>query len=171
MLPHEIVSRIMQDQIDPHWIIFHYNKKRSVFMLLYKLFFTAFVGGMGVSLLALSQSPFNDETKYTAYPLIAVGAIGMLVLLHHIYTMFFLKSNMIVLTENGVVKSVRGKTFFWEYKNMTDVKQVVSHMKNSMPVYSIEFREANGNGRIFELARGREFGPSQNIYEVLKTKV
>jgi hypothetical protein len=171
MFPNEIISNIKQGQIDPHWIVFRYNKTRSVLMLLYKLFFAGVVLGLGGGVLALSTPPLDQETKVIVYGLLGVGSIGLLFLLHHIYTMFFLRSNMIVLTENGVVKSIRGKIFFWEYTNMTDVKQIVSQIKNQMPVYSIEFREANGTGRIFELARGREFGPSQNIFEVLKTRV
>jgi len=78
---------------------------------------------------------------------------------------------MIVLTQNEIVKSVRGKVYAWSYDHITDLKLAVTHIKNSPPVYSIEFNDASQNGRIFELARGREFGPAQNIYEILKTKI
>ncbi len=171
MLTNQIVSNIKQGQIDPHWIIFRYNKTRSVLMLLYKLFFAGMLIGLGGGVLALSPQPLDQETKVMVYGLLGVGSIGLLVLLHHIYTMFFLKSNMIVLTENEVIKSVRGKVFTWQYSNIENLKQIVSQLKNNIPVYSIEFNDKTKNGHIIELARGREFGPAQNIFEVLKTKV
>lgn len=166
-----VITTIKQGQIDPHWIVFRYNKTRSLLMLLYKLFFAGLVLGLGGGLLALSAQPLDQETKVIVYGLLGVGSIGLLVLLHHIYTMFFLKSNMIVLTENEVIKSIRGKVYTWQYTNIDNLKQIVSQIKNNLPVYSIEFNDKSKNGQIIELARGREFGPSQNIFEVLKTKV
>ncbi len=171
MFPNEIISNIKQGQIDPHWIVFRYNKTRSVLMLLYKLFFAGVVLGLGGGVLALSTPPLDQETKVIVYGLLGVGSIGLLFLLHHIYTMFFLKSNMIVLTQNEVIKSVRGKVSAWNYTNIQNLKQIVSQIKNNLPVYSIEFNDNTKNGHIIELARGREFGPSQNIFEVLKTRV
>jgi len=171
MEPDQIIHSLTKGQTNSNWIIFPYNKTRSVLMLLYKLFFTGLLLGLGTALFVLSAKPLAQDTKFILMPLGTIGTIGFMVLLHHIYTMFFLKSNMIVLTENEVVKSVRGKIFSWNYKNISNLKIDVTHIKNSPPVYSVLFHDSSKNGKIFELARGREFGPAQSIYEILKTKV
>ncbi len=170
MLPEQILEMIKNDHIYPNWQVFRYNKTRAILMLLYKLFFAGLFLGMAGALAVFSPKPLAHNTLVIVYPMFAIGGIAGLVWLHHLYTMFFLRSNMIVLTETGVLKSIRGKLSFWEYTQMTQLQQIVSQSKNSMPTYSVEFKNTSTNHTL-ELCRGNEFGPSQNIFTILKTKV
>lgn len=165
-----VVSMVKNGQIDSHWMVFRYSKMRSFLMLLYKIFFTGIFLAPALTLWIASAKPLNQETAVVIYGIGGVGVIGLLVLLRQIYTMFFLRSNMIVLTENEVVKSVRGKINAWAYSDIEALRQVVTQTKNTMPTYSVEFKDKK-SGKILELARGREFGPSQDIFTVLQTRI
>lgn len=170
MTAEQIVEMAKNGQIDPQWILFRYNKTRAFLMLLYKIFFTAIFLGSAIVLFTQSAQPLVSDTKIVIYGMGGVGMIALLVLLRHIYTMFFLGSNMIIFTETSLLKSIRGKIMFWEYANIQDLRQIISQTKNTMPTYSIEFKDAK-SGKILELVRGNEFGSSQNIFQVLKTKI
>lgn len=169
MPPEQIVEMVKNKQIDPKWILFPYSKVRSVLMLLYKLFFTGIFLGSAITLYTQSTKPLVSDTKIIIGAMGAIGIIALLVLVHHIYTLFFLGSNMIVFTETGLLKSIRGKITFWEYSDIQNLQQIISQSKNTMPTYSIEFKDAK-SGKILELVRGNEFGSSQSIFQVLKTK-
>ena len=170
MNPEQIIEMVKNGQVDSQWMVFRYSKTRSLLMLLYKLFFTAMFGGFGLALFIFTPKPLPHNTLVLVYPLLAIGAISALVFFRHLYTLFFLRSNMIVLTQDSVVKSIRGKVFAWSYVDMTALRQIVTQTKNSMPTYSVEFKDTK-SGRVLELARGREFGPSQDIFTILQTKV
>lgn len=170
MSPEQIVEMVKNGQVDPQWVIFRYNKVRSLLVLLYKIFFTGIFLGSTITLWNASARPLVPDTKVVIYGMGAVGIVALLVLLRHIYTLFFLQSNMIVLTPEGVMKSIRGKQFFWSYANITQLRQIVTQTKNSMPTYSVEFKDA-ATGKIFELSRGSEFGAAQDIFTILKTKI
>ena len=170
MTPEQIVEMAKNGQIDQKWILFKYSKTRAFLLLLYKIFFTGIFLGSAIILYTQSVRPLVSDTKIVIYGMGGVGIIALLVLLRHIYTMFFLGSNMIIFTENGLLKSIRGKIIFWEYTNITNLQQIISQSKNTMPTYSIEFKDAK-TGKILELVRGNEFGSSQSIFQVLKTKI
>lgn len=170
MDPQNVISMVKSGQIDSHWMVFRYSKMRSFLMLLYKIFFTGIFLAPAISIWMASAKPLTQETAVVIYGTGGVGVIGLLVLLRQIYTMFFLASNMIVLTENQVVKSIRGKVFAWAYSDIEALRQVVTQTKNTMPTYSVEFKDKK-SGKILELARGREFGPSQDIFTVLQTRI
>ncbi len=170
MNPEQIIEMVKNGQTDSHWIVFPYSKVRSFLVFFYKLSFTGLFLGSGIILWMGSPKPLNQDTTLITYSMVGIGIISALILLRHFYTLFFLKSNMIVLTEDSVVKSIRGKVTAWAYTEITALRQVVTQTKNSMPTYSIEFKDTKSD-RVLELARGREFGPSQDIFTVLQTKV
>ncbi len=170
MSPEQIVEMVKNDQIDPQWVIFRYNKVRSLLVLLYKIFFTGIFLGPAIILWTASARPLVSDTKVVMYGMGIVGLGALLVLLRHIYTLFFLQSNMIVLTTEGVMKSIRGKQFFWSYANIQELRQLVTQTKNSMPTYSVEFRDAE-TGKVFELCRGHEFNSAQTIFAALQNKI
>ncbi len=170
MTPEQIVEMVKGGQTDPKWIVFPYSKTRSFLVFLYKLGFTGLFLGSGITLWMGSPKPFTQDNAIVIYSMLGVGIISAFVLLRHFYTLFFLKSNMIVLTEDSVVKSIRGKVTAWAYTDITALRQIVTQTKNTMPTYSIEFKDTK-SGRVLELARGREFGPSQDIFTILQTKV
>jgi len=170
MTPEQIIEMVKGGQTDSRWIVFRYNKSRSLLVFLYKIFFTGLFLGAGITLWVGTAKPFTQDNMIVIYAMLGVGAISMIVLLRHLYTLFFLGTNMIVLTEESVVKSIRGKVTAWAYGDITALRQIITQMKNSMPTYSIEFKDTK-SGRILELARGREFGPSQDIFTVLQTKI
>jgi hypothetical protein len=170
MPPEQIVEMVKNGQVDPKWILFQYSKIRSFLMLLYKLFFTGIFLGTAIILYIQSPHPLVSDTKIIVAAMGTIGCIALLVLLRHIYTLFFLSSTMIVLTETGLIKSIRGKIYFWEYNNIQNLRQIISQSKNTMPTYSIEFKDAK-SGKILELVRGNEFGSSQNIFQVLQTRI
>lgn len=170
MPPEQIVEMVKGGQTDSHWIVFRYSKTRSFLVFLYKLGFTGLFLGSGITLWMGSPKPLTQDNSIVIYSMLGIGIISALILLHHFYTLFFLKSNMIVLTEDSVVKSIRGKVTAWPYTNITALRQVITQSKNTMPTYSIEFKDTK-SGHVLELASGREFGPSQDIFTVLQTKV
>ncbi len=170
MPPEQIVELIKNGQVDPKWILFRYSKIRSFLLLLYKLFFTGIFLGPAVILYTQTPQPLSSDSKIIIFALAGIGIISLLVFVHHIYTMLFLQTNMIVLTDTGLLKSIRGNKMFWNYSDISDLRQIITQSKNTMPTYSIEFKDAK-SGKILQLVRGNEFGSSQNIFSILNTKI
>lgn len=170
MPPEQIVEMIKNHQVDPTWIIFRYQKLRSFLIFFYKLFFTALFLGSAMIIAKESPKPLTQDNTIVIYSMGIVGIISLIIFLKHLYTLFFLNSNMIVFTSDGVIKSLRGKQQFWNYSHMSNLQQIVTQSKNTMPTYSIEFKDTQ-SGKILELVHGGEFGPSQNIFTLLRSKV
>lgn len=170
MPPEQIVEMVKNNQMDPSWIVFRYNKVRSFLMFLYKLFFTGLFLGSAVTIAKQSPKPLTQDNNIIIYSMGAIGIISLIIFLKHFYTLFFLQSNMIVFTSDGIIRSIRGKQLFWNYASITNLRQVITQSKNTMPTYSIEFKDTN-SGKILELVRGNEFGPSQNIFTLLQSRI
>ncbi len=169
MTPEQIVKNICENHTESQWTIFRYNLSRAILMLLYKIFLAGVLLITPGVLWYYNPKPLPFELTLILFVFCGIGLITLSVLLRHIYTMFFLKTNMIVFTENELIKSVRRKIQSWRYSEITNVREVVTQTKNSYPVYSVEFTDQK-TGHVLELARGREFGRSQDIYSFLKTK-
>ncbi len=171
MLPEQTIEMIKNNKIDPRWEVFGYNKSRSFFIFLYKLFFAGLLLGMAGTLFFYSPHPLSPNLKITVYGLGSIGFIGLGVLLLHIYTMFFFRSNMIVLTETELIKSIRHKVLSWNYADITELRYRVSQIdKDTMPTYFIEFRNKKNNTTI-QLSRGHEFKRAEELFGILNAKL
>lgn len=170
MSPEQIIDLAGNGQLDPQWMVFRYNKTRAILVFFFKLFMAGLFLGIAGTFIIYSSKPMPSDLKIITYAIGSIGIIALLVLLRHIYNMFFFKTNMIVLTATEMIKSMRGKKESWTYGEISQLKQIISQRSGSIPVYSIEFTNKK-TGKIVLLATGREFGPSQNIYTILRTKV
>lgn len=174
MQPSDIISSIVQNQIDPSWVIFKYHNTRALWMggikLLYVILLVSFT-------FILWRGYQNKPETYTLVMAAILGGAGIgaiLVFLWHVYTMFFFQTNLIVLTNTEVIKSARGQIVSYPYEHIQnlEVVRIQGHSRpyTQFPEHYLRFTDARTR-KIIELAWNREFGRADDIYTVLKTRV
>lgn len=81
---------------------------------------------------------------------------------------------MVVLTHDAVIKSFRGKIAQYPYGEISNLKITRTYGTTSslalMPQHYVEFTDKK-TGQIVEIAKNRQFGLAQNIFNVLESKL
>lgn len=175
MTNEEVLNAIKRNSPQPGWAVFNYNFKYALsriagrFFLLF-VFFTA-------SLTFLYSFVTEEKSVF----LILASASGLIVLISFfsimpvILELLHSKNNLIVFTDEGIVKAFKGKTYFFPYDSINNLKFENPYGASTLGIARrgqqfIDFTDKRNNNFV-NLAKNRIFGPPENIYSILISKL
>jgi len=174
MDPEHVIQSVVNNQPKVGWAIFKFHKIRSILIFIVKAFFVLMFGTGAFILLKNSSYETDTYTFVMGCFIAACALIALIVFLFHLRSMFYMSNNMIVLTEDAIVRSWCGKIKEYKYEAIEDLRLVRIHGRSRpypmFPEHYIEFRDVS-TGNIVELARNRVFGRADIIFRVLQNKV
>ena len=169
MTPDLVIQTVLQEIPQTGWMVFRFHKLRALFMLLFKLFLVIIFGG-GAAVLAWSGIT-QDPHVFIFSALLGIPAvIALVVFLKHLRSVQTSQTNMIVLTEDAIVKSWCGNLEEYPYNAVTHLMLSRSSGNGRFPEHSVAFVDRRTNKRI-ELAANWVFGPAQQVHEALQNKI
>ncbi len=173
MLPKDVINSVKAGKFVPGWAIFKYNLAYVIYRFVTRSFFFVVFSVVAVVLFILP--PANDKVLYFIFGVAFSGfaLTALLLLLNLIYEMMFFASNMIVFTENEIVKSFKGKIHSYHYDSISDFK-FTNPMGTTPGIFRtryqyIDFKDIKTN-KIINLTRNRIFGKPEFIYTIINNK-
>jgi hypothetical protein len=173
MTPEQILSAVKNKHPQAGWAVYNYNYKYAISRILERGFF--FFIFFAVTLTFL----YSGLTNSTFFLFAGIFGILSLVSLTTIAIVFMelihSKNNYIILTEEGVLKSFKGKTDIFPYNVITNVKLTNPYGASTPAIAKrrdqfLDFADKRNN-QMFNLAKNRIFGPPENIYDILLSKL
>lgn len=170
----DVISAVIENRPENGWIIIKYNILWAVLGLIGKIFYIILFGSMSYVLL-FWESNNKDNLYYIMGSIFAfISMIVVFSLIKQIKNIFYWNTNMIVLTNNSIVKSIYGKIEEYPYSCIKELK-IVRIAGNNMvyivfPRSYIEFIDGRTNAAI-DFTSSYVFGNVNKIYNLLLAKI
>lgn len=175
MTPEQVIINVKNKNPQPGWVVFGYNFKFAVSRILCRIFLLSVF--LVVSLVFLYS--YLTEGKSVFLLLAGISGlpwiISLISVIPVIVELIYSKNNFIVLTEDGIVKSFKGKSEFFPYDvinnlNLTNPYDASTPAIAKRKEQFLDFKDKRNN-RFVNLAKNRIFGPPEKIYSILLSKL
>lgn len=171
----QIITAINSKNLQPGWAVFYYNIKYAFSRIFGRLFLLLVF--ISASIVLLYSSFKEENTNFLIFAVIAglPAIIYFFALIPVAVELIYSKNNFIVMTDAGVLKSFKGKTEFFPYDVITNVKFSNPYGASTPAIAKrkeqfLDFTDKRNN-RFVNLAKNRIFGPPENIYNILLSKL
>jgi len=177
MSPQDIFMAVQQGASRSSWLVFRYNRKWAGFNLILR--FIVLVLLVGAALIILGPAGFGGEAvsfrqgqaSFLAFGSFVVGAFIAYYLILDLRAYLKPDQQMLVLTDEGVLRAYRGRLDFFTYEQLADASLLTVTGYFVLPAdYSIRFTDKT-TGRSLKLTSGRLFGHASDIFNALKSRL
>jgi hypothetical protein len=174
MTPEQTIDAVISNRPQPGWAVFNYNFKYAISRIAGRLFFPIlFIPAIYIFLVNLEA---NRETFLILAAFMGSFSLAsVLSLIPVVMELINSKSNFIVFSYDGVVKSFKGKTEYFPYDCIKKLRFTNPYGAGTPGIARnkyqyIDFTDARSN-KLVSLAKNRIFGPPENVYNLLLTKL
>jgi len=175
ILPNEILERVLNNNPENGWAIFKYNLKFAISRIIFRSFFLVVVL---VMLVAFSLNAF--KTGQATFIILAsvtvlLSLVSFVSILLVIIELLNIKKNMIVITNDGVLKSFKNNIEYFPFECITNLNATNQYAGGTFAITKrtnqyIDFRD-NRNGKYINLVKNRIFGNPEPIFNILKSRI
>lgn len=173
MTTEQVIEAVKSNRLQPGWAVFRYNYKYAVSRIAGRLFFPIlFLPAAAVFLMNLAVN--KDTFLILSVFLVTFSLVSLLTLIPVIIELFYSKNSFIVFSDDGIIKCFKGRTEFFPYNCIINVK--FTNPGGNSPAIArrkeqyIDFRD-NRSNKFINLAKNRIFGFPESIYEILINKL
>jgi len=173
MTTDQVIDAVKSNRLQPGWALFKYNYKYAVSRIAGRMFFPLlFIPAVYIFITNLS---YNRDTLLILIVFMSSFALGSLLALIPVFIeLAHSKYSFIVFTFEGIVKCFKGKTEFYPYDCIINVK--FTNPSGNAPAVArrkeqyIDFRDKRNN-KFINLTKNRIFGFPEKIYDTLVNKL
>ncbi len=175
MTPKDIVDKVVNNHPENGWAIFKYNLKFAISRIIFRCFFLAVVLVMAAT---FSYSAIN--TEQTVYMFLAIISVlfslaSFISILFVLIELLYIKKNMIVITNEGVMKSFKNNLEFFPFECITNLNATNQYSAGTPAIAKrmnqyIDFRDSR-DGKFVNLVKYRIFGNPEPIFAILKSRI
>lgn len=170
----DVINAVIENRPEEGWIILRYNLLWATLGIIGKIFYVIVFGGISAILL-FYKNEIKDNLYYIMGSIFAViCVIAIYFLVQQIKNILYWKTNMIVLTNKSIVKSLSGKIEEYPYSCIRELKKVSIRGNNTsfvvFPRSYIEFVDNRTNVNV-DFTSSFVFGNVNKIYNFLLAKV
>lgn len=174
MEPTHVIEHIKQHNIQSDWVVYRYHIIREIWFFFVKLVYVVLFLSMTIFLFYYIDPKVDYMPLFFALLLLLGTVVSFIYLINHLRRMWYMSSNMLVLTGDSVIRSLAGKVEQFYYSEITQVELVRIHGQSRpvtiFPEVYIQFDDQK-TGKKIELVRNSIFGRPDKIYQKLMEKL
>lgn len=175
----EVIRAVVEQRPKSGWAVFPVTKRKAFIGILLRLFYVFLFIIFAAALFSdwyLKGSIANVpmEYRFGGLVLLAAALFALVSLIKYLFILPNLGTTMIVLTDEEIVYSIRGKVMSYPYNKIGNL--VLAQMSGYgstnyvMPRSMVRFTDLRDNTEV-ELDRQNIFGQSQEIHSFIQSKI